>query len=302
MQERRSLDGQVIAITGGARGIGLATARALRTRGARVAIGDLDSQALAEARSELGDDVVAETLDVSDADSFAAFLAAAERLGPLDVLINNAGIMPIGRFVDEPDAQALRAVGVNLVGPLNGTRLALRSMLARDRGHIVNVASAAGRSPTPGGVTYGATKAAVVMLTEAARVEHAGSGIRFTCVMPSFTATDLISGTKGTRFVPTVTPEAVAEAIVDALETGRRDVYVPRQVGPMLRVQALLGRRVRDAMNRALGADRTFLEIDHAARASYDDRIAAEPATASTPSAVEPPAYATAESSPQEKP
>jgi short-subunit dehydrogenase len=137
----------------------------------------------------------------------------------------------------------------------------------------VNVASAAGRSPTPGGVTYCATKAAIVMLTEAARVEHAGSGVRFTCVMPSFTATELISGTKGTRFVATVTPETVAAAIANAVETGRKDVYVPRQVGPMLRAQALLGRRIRDTTNRALGADTAFLDVDQSARSRYDERI-----------------------------
>jgi NAD(P)-dependent dehydrogenase (short-subunit alcohol dehydrogenase family) len=277
MPSQPTLRGQVVAVTGGARGIGLATAQALRARGALVAIGDLDPQALDAARIQLGEDVVAAPLDVSDADSFAAFLALAEqRLGPLDVLINNAGIMPIGPFVEETDTQARRAVDVNVIGPLQGTKLALRSMLPRRRGHIVNVASAAGRSPTPGGVTYCATKAATVMLTETARVEHAGSGIQFTCVMPSFTATELIAGTKGTRFVPTVTAQAVAAAIVDALETDRKDVYVPRKVGPMLRTQALLGRRLRDAMNRALGADRTFLEIDQAQRSSYDSRIAGD--------------------------
>lgn len=115
-----------------------------------------------------------------------------------------------------------------------------------------------------------------LLLSETARVEHADTGVQFTCIIPSFTATELISGTKGTLLVPTVTPEAVATAIVEALEGGRKDVYIPRQIGPMLRAQSLLGRRPRDAMNRALGADKTFLEIDRAQRSSYDSRIAAD--------------------------
>jgi NADP-dependent 3-hydroxy acid dehydrogenase YdfG len=274
---------RVVAITGGARGIGLTTARALRAAGAKIAIGDVDLAAVEEAGRSLGADVVATQLDVTDRESFEAFVALAEReLGPLDVLINNAGIMPIGPFLDETDATAERAVHVNLLGCLIGMKVALPAMLERGRGQIVNVASAAGKSPVPGGATYGATKAAIVSLTETARVEYAGSGIEFTCVMPSFTATELIAGTKGTRFVTTVQPEDVAAAIVAAIARPRPDVYVPGSVGVILRIQSLVGRRLRDALNRKLGADRTFLDIDQMARAAYDARIAAPAAQSHT--------------------
>jgi short-subunit dehydrogenase len=111
------------------------------------------------------------------------------------------------------------------------------------------------------------------MLTEAARVEYAGSGVSFTCVMPSFTATELIAGTRGTRFVATVSPEDVAVAIADAIEAPRADVYVPRSVGHIARLNALAGRRVRDGIARRLGADRTFLDVDHGARGDYEQRI-----------------------------
>ena len=263
-----------VAITGGARGIGLATARALHEAGAQVAIGDVDAVAVAKAGDEIGGDVVTARLDVTDRASFEAFIALAEQeLGPLEVLINNAGIMPIGPFLDESDASAQRALSVNVSGVLLGCKIALPGMLERGRGHIVNVASSAGKAPTPGGVTYCATKAAIVMLTEAARVEHAGRGVEFTCVMPSFTATELIAGTKGTRFVPTVQPEDVAGAIVDVIRKPRPDVYVPRAVGIILRFQSLVGRRVRDRLARALGADRAFLDIDQSARADYTARI-----------------------------
>ena len=161
-----------------------------------------------------------------------------------------------------------------MLGCITGMKLALASMLERRSGHIVNVASIAGKAPAPGGATYCASKAAIVMLTETARVEYAGRGVAFTCVMPSFTATELIAGTSGTRFVPTVAPDDVAVAIAQAVEQPRDDVYVPRSVGQIVRVNQL-GRRVRDALARRLGADRTFLDIDQSARAAYDDRIGA---------------------------
>jgi NADP-dependent 3-hydroxy acid dehydrogenase YdfG len=241
-----------------------------------VAIGDIDRDAAVAAADELGEDVLAAHLDVTDASSFQSFIALVEReLGPLDVLINNAGIMPIGPLTEESESTAHRTLEVNVLGCLTGMKLTLPGMLSRGRGQIVNVSSVAGRSPVPGGATYAASKAAIVSLTESARVEHVGSGVAFTCVMPSFTATELIAGTKGTKFVPTVQPEDVANAILRAIERRKKDVFVPVSVGVIVRLQPLLGRRLRDAINRALGADRTFLDVDLGARAAYDARISA---------------------------
>ena len=274
MSRATNISGRVIAITGAARGIGLATAKALHADGARVAIGDIDAEEAARAAAAIGNDVLASSLDVTDPESFQEFLALTEReLGPIDVLINNAGIMPIGPLLDEPHALAKRVVEINVLGVLTGMKLALPGMLARGRGHIVNVASIAGKSPVPGGATYAASKAAIVSLTESARVEFAGKGISFTCVMPSFTATDLIAGTKGTKFIRNVEPSQVATAIARAVARPRPDVYVPAAVGVIARTQPLIGRHVRDAINHSIGADRTFLEVDQAARAAYDERI-----------------------------
>lgn len=149
-------------------------------------------------------------------------------------------------------------------------------MEQRGRGHVVNVASAAGKSPVPGGVTYAATKSAVIALTESLRVELAGSGVTFTCVMPSFTNTELISGTSGTKFIRTVEPDEVARAIVRAVESAKPDVFVPRVIGFILKVQPVIGRKLRDWANHAMKADRTFLDVDKRARASYDARIGSD--------------------------
>jgi NADP-dependent 3-hydroxy acid dehydrogenase YdfG len=265
---------RVVAITGGARGIGRATATALRERGMSVAIGDIDAAALAEAATSLGSGALATELDVTDRASFARFVEDVEReLGPLDVLVNNAGIMPIGPLVNEREQTARRVFEINALGCLNGMAVVLPGMLARARGHVINVASVAGRAPVPGGASYAASKAAIVSLTESARVEHRRTGVKFTCVMPSFTATELILGTKGTKFLKTVQPEDVARAIAKVINHPRADVYVPAIVGPLLRVQPLMGRRLRDASQRTIGAYDTFLNVDQEERASYDVRI-----------------------------
>jgi NAD(P)-dependent dehydrogenase (short-subunit alcohol dehydrogenase family) len=270
--------GKVVAITGGARGIGLATAKALHAQGARVAIGDIDGDTAIRAAQQIGSDVLAARLDVTDQSLFREFLALVEReLAPIDVLVNNAGIMHIGPMLEEPEQFARRIMEINVLGVMTGMKLALPGMIKRRHGQIVNVASVAGKAPVPGGASYAASKAAVVSLTETARVEFRGKGIEFTCVMPSFTATELIAGTKGTRFVPTVKPEDVGAAIAAAVAQPRPDVFVPKSVGGIVRMQPLLGRRIRDAINRALKADRTFLDFDRNARAGYEERIS-EPA------------------------
>lgn len=270
---RSTLNGLRIAITGGARGIGLATAKELHARGATVVIGDLDADLASKAASNVSAGVLGLGLDVSDHASYAAFLKAATEDGPLDVLVNNAGVMPIGRFVEQSPENFRRALEVNVLGCLHGMSLALPGMLDRGAGHIINVASTAGKSPVPGGVAYCATKSAVVALTETARVEHRGTGVAFTCVMPHFTNTELIAGTRATKLIPVVEPEDVARAIADAVASKPKDVYVPKVVGAILRIQPMFGRRLRDTVNSRLGAYDTFLTFDRAERAAYDDRV-----------------------------
>jgi NADP-dependent 3-hydroxy acid dehydrogenase YdfG len=271
----RSLAGQTVAITGGARGIGRATAAALIAQGARVAIGDIEASLAEQTASELGAGTVGLPLDVTDRASFDAFLTEVEsRLGPLDVLVNNAGIMPIGPFVEETDATAKRMVDINLHGVIFGSKLALERFLPRGRGHLVQIASAAGKAGFPGGATYCATKHAVVGLSEAIKAEVRGTDIGVSVVMPVVVNTELGSGLADARGFKPVQPEDVADAIVEALQTGRFDVYVPKSMVGMVRLTALLPRRAAEGLGRLLKGDQVLAHPDHNARAAYEARMA----------------------------
>ena len=272
-KQTRPIAGRVVAITGGARGIGKATATELIRRGARVAIGDLDLDLAEKTAAELGGGAVAIGLDVTNRESFAAFLDETERqLGPLDVLINNAGIMPIGRFVEEDDLTAKRMIDINLHGVIFGTKLALERMEPRNSGHIVNLASQAGKAGFPGGATYCATKHAVVGLSEAIRAELDGTDIGVSVVMPGIVNTELALGLVQARGVKSVEPSEVAEAIAEALETGRFEVWIPRSTKAINTVLTLVPRRGREGLARLLKADKVLAEADPTARADYERR------------------------------
>ncbi len=270
-----SLEGKVVAITGGARGIGRCTAQALIRQGARVAIGDLDGELVRLTASELGSSTQAFDLNVTDRQSFEQFYAAIESaMGPIDILINNAGIMPLGALVDESDETAIRQIDINLHGVIFGTKIALKNMLPRNSGHIVNIASMAGKGGFPHAATYCATKHAVVGLSEAVRGEVVDTDLEVSCIMPAIVNTELTSGLKEARGIGNVEPEDVADAIVDAIQRKRFDVFVPKAAGRIGRVMQLMPRSGREAIARALKADKVLTEIDAGRRAAYEDRAA----------------------------
>lgn len=273
-KQRRSLGGKVVAITGGARGIGKATATALVRKGCRVAIGDLDLALAEQTAAGLGGGTIALTLDVTDRASFAKFLDETERqLGPVDVVINNAGIMPVTAIVDESDDSIRRQLDINIYGVIVGIQLAIERMRPRGSGHIVNLASQAGKISIPGIATYSGTKHAVVGISEATRAELRGSGVEVHCVMPTVVNTELTAGV-GQKLIKPVEAEDVANEIVDALELGRFDVYVPRSNAVMIRFAALMPRRLNEAVGRLMKADKLMFEVDHGARRAYEERAA----------------------------
>lgn len=211
----------VIAITGGGRGIGAATAKALAARGARVAIGDIDAAELPG--------VLSLPLDVTDTASYQHFLDEIEnRFGSLDVLVANAGVMWVGPFDQEPAAAVRRQIAVNLEGVINGFKLATPPMRQRGSGHVVVVASAASKLAPAGEATYAATKHAVYGYCTAVREELRGSGVDVSVLMPTVVATDLAAGTSSGK-VALLTPEQVAAGVVALVDSRKPELFLPRK-------------------------------------------------------------------------
>ncbi|WP_425326215.1 SDR family oxidoreductase [Mycobacterium kubicae] len=249
---------KVVAVTGGARGIGLAIAAALHGQGAKVAIGDIDEAAVVESGSRLGLPV-SRSLDVTNRGSFTEFLDDVEnRLGHLDVLVNNAGVIAVGDAVEEADAVTERLLNVNVFGVILGTKLAAQRMLPRRQGHVINIASLGGVLPTEGIATYCATKHAVLGYTDTVRLENRESGVHFSSIMPTLTNTEMTAGIGHAKGFKNAEPEDVARAVVEVIAKPNPRVIVPRTIGFTVSAQQLLPRRLREAMGRALGTGRVF--------------------------------------------
>jgi NAD(P)-dependent dehydrogenase (short-subunit alcohol dehydrogenase family) len=270
----RSLNRKVVFITGAARGIGRATAALLTAEGAQVVIGDLDGELAAKAAVEVGASLGL-SVDVTDHAAFTEALDAAEReVGPLDVLINNAGVMPIGRFEDGTDEDAYRAFEINVFAVMHGTREAIRRMKPRGHGHIVNIASMAGVVPIPGGAVYSASKHAVVGFCESLWWELRGSGVDLSYVLPTLVNTELAGGMERTRAARVIEPEAVAAEVVGALRSPRLAVYVPRSMGPVTALTGLIPRAVGNKLMTATGSDHVVLDsLGTPDRTAYQQRV-----------------------------
>lgn len=270
-QVREALSGKVIAVTGGARGIGLQTAAQLLDVGARVAIGDIDVDAVGKAAADLG--VEGMRLDVSDPTSFDEFLDQVEAtLGPIDVLINNAGIMPVGPFLDYSEALVRRTFDIDTLGVIFGAQAAGRRMTKRGTGQILNVSSVAGRLPMPGLSIYNAAKAAVIELTDALDAELSPAGVRVSTVMPTFTNTGLITGLATNRFIATVEPEDVAAQILWTIARPKVRAAAPRSMS-WVHANTLTPQPLKRAVRRMTKLDTIFLNYDESARGEYSKRI-----------------------------
>ncbi|WOE41735.1 SDR family oxidoreductase [Acinetobacter chinensis] len=273
MSGKQKLKGKVVAVTGGARGIGFAIATALVAQGAKVSIGDVDIQLAKQAAEKLG--AVAFELDVRDRASFAAFIEQTiAYYGELYALVNNAGIMPMGAFLEEDPALADAQIDINFRGVVYGMQQALPVLLAQGQGHIVNIASLAGRFAIPGAAVYTGTKFAVVGMTEAVAADYRDSGVYFSAIMPSKVLTELSSGTDGAdQGIPAVTPEQVAQAVVGVLVKPRLLVAVPDYLQVAHSAYHLLPAWVQDKGRRLLGDRRILEKLDKSAHAGYADRI-----------------------------
>lgn len=259
----RDWTGSAAFITGGANGIGLGIARALGKRGVSLALADVDEAALARRAEELSRVTVVETyrLDVRDRAAFAAVADAAESaLGPVDLLFNNAGIVPFSTAADLTYAKWDLALAVNLTGVVNGVQTFLPRLIERGTGHIVNTASGAGLVADPNPL-YVTAKFAVVGLSESLRLAVAQHGIDVSVLCPGPVDTDIVANTRRSDggdevalradLVPDVEAflrsgpgvDAVGEMVVAGIDARSPWIFTGEEIRPHLeqRMTALLG-------------------------------------------------------------
>jgi NADP-dependent 3-hydroxy acid dehydrogenase YdfG len=229
MSASTPLDGRVAVVTGASSGIGAAVARALGRQGAAVALGARRPDPLDDVAAEVeagGGRAVALPTDVTDPDQVTALAEAAARLGPVDVLVNCAGVMYFTMIAGVRTEQWRRTVDVNCHGLLHSLAAVVPGMVERGRGHVVAISSDAGRKVFPGLGVYSASKAFTEAVLQSLRLETVGSGLRVTSIQPGNVATDLLSLSDDDEALrrygaPTgakvLEPDDVAAAVVSAL-------------------------------------------------------------------------------------
>ncbi|MFW1953138.1 SDR family oxidoreductase [Acinetobacter beijerinckii] len=272
MGKKYSFLNKVVLITGGGRGIGLATAVAFRKLGAKVAIGDIDLELAQQAAIKVQG--FGGYLDVRSQSSFNDLIVQIEKqFGPIDILVNNAGIMPMGAMVEESQAITDAQIDINLRGVIHGMKAVLPKMLARQTGHIVNVASLAGKYPIPGASIYCATKFAVVGLTASMQQELRDTPIGLSAVLPSKVLTELSSGTGDSLPIPTVEPQDVANAIIQAIEHNLAEIAVPNYLTHTPKAYGLVPHWLNTGFRKLIGDDRILKGLDQNDRKAYSQRL-----------------------------
>lgn len=268
MRELLQLAGKTVLITGGARGIGLELARMCAADGATVVVADASEANLTHAL----DDLRATTAqvpkvhgyvhDVTDREGcYALQRRVSEEVGVVDVLINNAGVVHKGDFLDADDRAWSRTVDVNLNGLMWMMRAFMPPMIARRQGHVVNVASILGLAPAGGAAVYCATKHALIGLTEAVRyelIERGATGVDLTIVCPGFTDTGMFHGVKTPPLFRPVATRDTALAIYRALRKRARMLIYPYRYRFIAQIYALMPHWLWTWVTRVFGVHRAM--------------------------------------------
>jgi short-subunit dehydrogenase len=263
---------RIAVVTGAGRGIGLAIAAALAGDGWAVALADLEAATAQRVAAELPGECVGLSVDVSDQSSVAQLVRdVEEQLGPIDLLVNNAGVMWVGSFDEEPEAATRRMLQVNLVGVINGFRVVAPQMMSRGRGHILTIASAASRLAPPGEATYAASKHGVLGYCTAVRRELKGSGVDVSVICPVVVHTELAAGTSSGA-ARALRPEQVAKAVMDVVRRPRFITFVPRHVTLLPTALALLPQRARDWLSERTVPDQVR-RTDRSKRTDYERQL-----------------------------
>lgn len=265
-------DKPLAVVTGAARGIGRQISEDLIARGFHVVIGDLDLAQTTQTATELGDAATAVRLDVTDGALIRSTIDRIESdLGPIELWVNNAGIMPTGAFADQRSTVLRATIDINYAAVADATRAILPLMLERGEGTIVNIASATGIKPLAGLAVYSGTKAAIIAFSDVLRRELRGSGVQVSVIAPNLVTTALGAGITPPALTGSVNAVTVSRAVMRALDSGRFLTVVPRRLAPLLRFSAGLPIVLRDWLDDVVGSDKIGLGGDPAARAAYLD-------------------------------
>ncbi len=214
------LSGRVALVTGGSRGIGKEIGRRLAGAGAKVALADVvDEAQIQTSADEIGGGAIAVSMNVTDPEQCSAAVSRVEEaLGPIDVLVNNAGITRDGLLIRMSDADWSAVLDVNLKGVFNMTKVVVRGMMKRRAGRVVNIASVVGITGNAGQANYSASKAGVIGFTKTVAKELASRGVLVNAVAPGFIDTDM------TKALPESAREALLKLIPLARLGGPEDV------------------------------------------------------------------------------
>lgn len=252
----RPLRNSIALLTGGSQGLGPLIARELAEAGVHLALAARSAdklEAVAHSLKDTGVRLAVVTGDVTSAADRARLLAQTEAvLGPIDILINNAGLENNGRYQDKSLAEIQQLIDVNVSAPLLLARAVLPAMLARRRGHIINLASLAGKLGLPYGSVYGGTKAAILAWSAGLRLELDGSGVSVTAISPGYvsdTGMFAVHRRKAHPMLGESKPQAVAAAVLRALRTNPAEIVVnPLPFAPLQAAGALIPSLVPWAM------------------------------------------------------
>jgi short-subunit dehydrogenase len=262
------LRGATAVVTGASRGIGVHIARALAKQGVNLSLAARSEPELDTVRNEmsaLGVKVIATRCDVTNADDRAALIARTEaELGPIDILVNNAGVETVAHFETSDEAEIVHTIEVNLVSAMLLTRALLPGMLERKRGHIVNIASGAGKVGVPFAVAYSASKHGLVGFTHSLRCEFEKSPVGFSVVCPALVSeTGMyarweVRGAKAPKIVGRASPAKVADVVVTCIRKNRSEVLVNTPPVRPLVVLANIAPGLTPRLMRTLGYSRMF--------------------------------------------
>jgi short-subunit dehydrogenase len=287
------LNGKRVLITGGAQGIGLEMALKFAGRGAEIVIADLNEAKLAPAAArieEAGAAAWAFPVDVTNPASIASLRAQiAVEAGPIDVLVNNAGVVFGGPFTETPLDRHIKTYEVNVLGVVGMTHAFLPDLIERPEAHLIDISSASGFVGLPYGSSYASSKWAVIGFSESIRAELKVMGhkhVRSTIVCPSYIGTGMFEGAEAPKATTILEPDHLAEKILRAVERNRIYVLEPWMVKITPLLRELLPTPLYDKVSRFFGADTSMSQwTGHAGKAESNTDAEDQPVKRDQPDA-----------------